>query len=200
MLNKPFFDAVRKTVFGGHLSQGQVNGLENIAEAWGLYGDGNLQREAYVFATPVIETAGRMEPIYEYGSRRYFDKYEPNTNIGKRLGNIRKGDGFTYRGRGLVQITGRANYARVGNTIGVDLVNHPDLALDPKIAARILVEGELHGWFTGKGLSNYIDNIDESDAEDLREYVAARRTVNGQDRALEIGKIALHFEEALKLL
>lgn len=196
-MNAAFFDAVRP-IFGGNLTQGQVTGISTILDAWDRYGDGSLQKLAYVLATPVIETDRKMQPIHEYGERAYFKKYEPGTKIGKRLGNTQKGDGYKFRGRGLVQLTGRRNYALVGREFVIDLVGNPDLALDPLISARILVVGTIKGWFTGKGLGAYIDDIDEDDDEDLREFIEARRTVNGKDRAKEIGKIALRFEKALK--
>jgi len=53
------------------------------------------------------------------------------------LGNIRTGDGFLYRGRGIFQLTGRANYARVGSALGLPLEVEPDLAADPEISAQI---------------------------------------------------------------
>lgn len=57
---------------------------------------------------------------------------------GGRMGNNSPGDGFKYRGRGFIQITGKENYDKVGKIIGVDLVNNPDLANDPEIAAKIV--------------------------------------------------------------
>jgi hypothetical protein len=197
-LPQAFFDRIRGSVFGGRLTQGQVDGMNAIGDAWLVWGDGNLQREAYTFATPVIETGGKMQPIYELGGRSYFDKYEAGTAIGDRLGNTERGDGYLFRGRGLAQITGRRNYRFVGEQIGVDLLADPDKALEPVLAARILIEGMLKGWFTGRGLSVFIDDIDESDPLELKEYIAARRTVNGQDRAAVIGQHALQFEAALK--
>lgn len=198
MLNSNFFDEVRKSIFGGSLDQGQVDGMNAIHNAWKLYGDGVLQREAYVLATPVLETGHTMRPIYERGPIAYFNKYEPGTQIGARLGNTVKGDGYRYRGRGLVQITGRRNYKYVGDQLGLDLVNNPDLALELATAARILVVGTSKGWFTGKSLGAFIDDVDEDDAEDVREWVQARRTINGQDKADVIASYALHFEHALK--
>lgn len=55
------------------------------------------------------------------------------------LGNIQPGDGYKYRGRGLLQLTGRANYAAASKHFGIDLVNNPDLVFDPKIAAEIVM-------------------------------------------------------------
>lgn len=198
-MNAAFFDAVRP-IFGGKLTTGQVQGISAIVSAWAIYGNSNRNELAYCLATPVIETAWTMQPITEYGPKSYFNKYNAGTAIGKRLGNTQTGDGFKYRGRGYVQLTGRDNYARAGKKLGLDLVNNPDLALDPAIAARILIVGMREGWFTSKGLPDFIDDIDESDAEDLREFSNARRIVNGTDRAVEIGQIALKFEAALKLV
>jgi hypothetical protein len=194
-----FYSHVRKVLFEGAMTQKQVDGINAILDAFTLYGDGNAQRLAYILATPNVETGGHYEAIHEIGARSYFNKYEPGTKLGKALGNTVIGDGFLYRGRGLVQITGRANYAKVGKALGIDLIGNPDLALDLTIAAKILVIGTLKGWFTGKGLAAYIDDTDEADDLDLAEFIQARRTVNGQDKAAAIGGHALVFEAALKV-
>lgn len=200
MLSKPeaFFAHVRKHLFGGKLNQGQVEGINAILAAWDRHGDGNLHRLAYVLATPIRETDSTMQPITEYGQRSYFNKYEPGTAIGKRLGNTHPGDGYRYRGRGQVMITGRRNYRVAGDKLGIDLEGNPELALDLATSARILVVGTMEGWFTGKGLTDYIDDVDETDDEDLKEFVQARRTVNGTDKAVLIGGHAIEFEKALK--
>jgi predicted chitinase len=57
----------------------------------------------------------------------------------KNLGNTDEGDGYKFRGRGIVQLTGRSNYERFGKMIGVDLINNPDAASDPKVAAMLAV-------------------------------------------------------------
>ena len=53
------------------------------------------------------------------------------------LGNVRVGDGHLYRGRGIFQLTGRSNYARVGTALNLPLEVEPDLAADPEISAHV---------------------------------------------------------------
>lgn len=86
------------------------------------------------------ETAS-FEPICEGKSRfntspngHPFDLYDNR----KDLGNQGAHDGFGFRGRGFVQLTGRANYAKFGGQIGEDLVRNPGLANDPRVAAELL--------------------------------------------------------------
>ena len=69
-----------------------------------------------------------------------FDLYEPASPLGKSLGNTDKGDGERYRGRGLLMIWGKANYARYGQlvSLGDQLVREPALAADFKIAIAVL--------------------------------------------------------------
>jgi putative chitinase len=59
-----------------------------------------------------------------------------NVIYGGRMGNAQD-EGFLYRGRGLIQLTGKNNYKKFGDMIGVDLVSNPDLANDPQIAQQI---------------------------------------------------------------
>lgn len=192
------FNLIRP-IFGGILTQSQVDGINAIMAAHAKWGRKDSVNDlAYELATACWETGQAMQPIYERGAKSYFDKYEPGTKIGNMLGNTLKGDGYRYRGAGLVQLTGRRNFAFWAKRLGVDLVAHPEMALQPDISARILVEGMKIGAFTGKGLDKYIDDLDESDAEDLAEYKAARRTVNGTDRDDEIGALAVKFEHALR--
>ena len=55
----------------------------------------------------------------------------------KDLGNIKPGDGVKYKGRGFLQITGRANYTQASKDLGIDLVNHPELAEKPDVAIKV---------------------------------------------------------------
>lgn len=145
---------------------------------------------AYVLATSFHESAHTMKPIYERGAKAYFDKYEPGTRIGAMLGNTQPGDGYLFRGRGYTQLTGRANYAKAGVKLGLDLIRLPDLALVSANAARVIVLGMIEGWFTGKSLSSYI-TLSSSD------FVNARRIINGTDRADLIAGYAHEYDALL---
>ncbi len=92
----------------------------------------------------------------------------------RRLGNgdAASGDGFRYRGRGLIQLTGRSNYEAAGKAIGVDLVKNPDALVQPPYAALSAA------WFwQSHGLNALADDrTDDSDLEDFREIT---RRING---------------------
>lgn len=60
-----------------------------------------------------------------------------NVVYGGRMGNAAN-EGFKYRGRGFIQLTGKNNYAAASKAIGIDLVSNPDLANDPSVAAKII--------------------------------------------------------------
>lgn len=85
----------------------------------------------------------------------------------KNLGNISPGDGAKFIGRGYIQITGRSNYTRYGNLIGIDLVTNPEKALEPEIAAKIAIR-----FWMDSGASQLARDED---------YAGARKKVNGGD-------------------
>lgn len=64
-------------------------------------------------------------------------RYEPPSDLARKLGNTQKGDGFRFKGRGPIQITGRDNYKRYGEALGLDLIANPALAASPEVAFRI---------------------------------------------------------------
>lgn len=66
--------------------------------------------------------------------------YGSTSPKGKELGNTQPGDGSKFIGRGYIQLTGKANYAKFGAMIGQDLVANPNLLADPKIAAEVSVK------------------------------------------------------------
>jgi predicted chitinase len=147
---------------------------------------------AYGMATAFHETEQTMQPIVEYGGKEYFKKYDTGTKIGSALGNTRPGDGYRYRGRGFVQLTGRRNYTLAAGKVGFNLIDEPDLALDFAVARKIMREGMLSGWFTSRKLADYGDGINAYD------YKNARKIINGLDCADKIAGYARNFEKALK--
>ena len=78
---------------------------------------------------------------HESGNFRYDEEIASGEAYEGRedLGNTEPGDGVKYKGRGYIQLTGRANYEHYGNKLGVDLVGDPDLAKKPDIAAKVAV-------------------------------------------------------------
>ena len=206
MDRKAFYDSIRDSLFNGSLSVSQVAGLERLLNVWEQYyaKDGHRDELAYDLATSYHETAATMQPITELGGRSYFNKYEPGTALGARLGNTQPGDGYRFRGEGDVQNTGRRNAAyssrKLNEAFGlnVDFVANPEQRGDPILSAHCLFLGNRQGWWTGRNILQYVDGIDESDAEDVREWTNARAVVNGSDRAAKIAGYALKFETALK--
>jgi uncharacterized protein YfkK (UPF0435 family) len=80
-----------------------------------------------------FQTLQEAQDIVAAGPEAYFNKVYDG-----RMGNTSPGDGYKYRGRGFIQITGKDMYNRVGKMIGEDLVGNPDLANKPEIAAKIV--------------------------------------------------------------
>lgn len=105
-------------------------------------------REMVLMALASIRAESEgFEPIDEGVSRfntdagaAPFNRYEPDSDVGRALGNRQPGDGARYKGRGFIQLTGRANYRTYGEAIalGRRLEEEPELANDPEVAARLL--------------------------------------------------------------
>ena len=134
----------------------------------------SLPQCAYVLATAWHETAYTMKPIKERGGQRY----------------LRSKPYWPYYGRGYVQLTWKRNYAKAARIFRQPFVKNPDLVMKPEFAAPILVRGMKEGWFTGKKLSDYIN-------DSRKDYTNARRIVNGLDRARKIAGHARRFEKLL---
>jgi putative chitinase len=82
------------------------------------------------------------QAAHESASFRTLEEYASGSAYEGRkdLGNTQKGDGVRYKGRGIFQLTGRANYRQIGNLIGADLENNPELAETPKISVLTALE------------------------------------------------------------
>lgn len=178
-----FFNVVRAELFGGSMTQQQVDGcllIGTSCKQWELAP--LLQQAAYVLATVFHETAQTMQPIEEYYGSTL--RYAP------------------WYGRGHVMITWEDNYIRQENKLGgMDYIlendipyqvhQNKELALHPLTSSIICVLGMKDGDFTGKCLDDYINasNVD---------YRNARRIVNGTDKMDLIAGYAKTFEKALR--
>lgn len=181
-----FFAAVRVAPFG-HLSESQVQGTSALLDAIEKAEPLDARWQAYMLATTYHETARMMQPIEEYGHGK-----------GRAYGHPVGPWHCVYDGRGDVQLTWEANYIhatqrlRELGAIGsdIDLDRHPDLAMQPDIAAAIMIHGMVEGWFTGKKLADYFNDHDT-------DWVRARRIINGLDRADTVATYARQFHAAL---
>ena len=140
---------------------------QNVVDAWPLIMAG-LDEQG--IRTDLVEIAAAATvgtevpdflPICELGGPEYLSRYDYNTE----LGNTEPGDGVLFKGRGFVQLTGRANYIAAGNALGMDLVGNPDAALELAPAARVLA------WF--------FKAHRVAEAADAEQWITVRRRVNG---------------------
>lgn len=137
----------------------------------------SIPQLAYILATVHWETNNTFKPVIE--------AYWLSESWRKK--NLRY---YPYYGRGFVQITWDYNYKKFSDILGKDLVKNPDLALDPEISTFIAVYGMIHGTFTGKKLSDFFGS-------GKKNYLGARRIINGTDKAKEIAALAYKYESEL---
>jgi len=170
-IDRPTLFENLRALHRGRLSRKQVESYEAILDAAEADGIADPRHLAYILATTRGEVGSAMQPVPEVGrgKGRAYGKPAPNRQ--------------TYYGRGFVQLTWQRNYRAMGDLLGVDLVSRPDLALDHKIAAQIIVKGMKRGMFTGKALSTYISG-------ERCDFFNARRIINGTDRAQEFAASA----------
>ena len=110
--------------------------------------------------------------VKDYFAKKYDAKYAPKT--AKILGNKHAGDGARYHGRGFVQLTGRDNYRMAGDALGIDLLNHPELAEKPEIAAKIAL------WYWNTRVKPNVRNF--ADTASVTKYInPALKGVQGRD-------------------
>ena len=150
------------------------------------YDIGTPKRQAAFIGQCAVESANftRLQENLNYSAQRLTQVWPsrfPNINMAEsyahnpekladfvyagRMGNLQDGDGWKFHGRGLIQLTGRENYANCGSGVGVDLIDNPDLLLTPQYAALSA------GWFWNKKGLNAL--------ADTQEYGAMTRRING---------------------
>jgi predicted chitinase len=90
------------------------------------------------FVAQLAHESGQFRFMEEiWGPTPAQSRYEPPSSLATDLGNTEVGDGKRFKGRGPIQITGRANYQRFGDLLRMDLVSNPPLAAAPDVAFRI---------------------------------------------------------------
>lgn len=124
-------------------------------------------------------SASRLMEIWpgRFPTREIAEQYDRNPEklanfvYGGRMGNVNPGDGYRYRGRGYIQLTGRETYREVGRIAGLDLEGHPELASKPENAVRIAC-----AYWTWKGLNA---------ACDVADFTGVTKKINGGTNGLE---------------
>jgi hypothetical protein len=187
---KKFFDVVRSELYGGIMSQSQVDGFNYLIAVWERHFEEGNPRDgtnwlAYCMATVYHETAYTIQPIDEYGKGKGY-------SYGKPAGPY----GLIYYGRGYPQLTwwdnyvkGRDNLKKRYNIIA-DLEKEPQRMLEHETSALVIYDGMVYGWFTGKSLQNYFNATTENPQQ-------ARRIVNGTDKMDLIASYYWKFKKGL---
>ena len=189
---KAFFDSVRESrIFGGGLTQDQVTGLETVCSV-AKSASWPIAFTAYALATAAHETAYKMHPVRE---AFWFDENWRRRNLRKY---------YPFYGRGYVQLTWKENYEKADRELdlGGRLTGNLDVALEPDIAARIMVRGMQEGWFAADRKTRkphtLAVHLPATGVASVAQMMSARRIINGIDKKREIAEVALKFQKALQ--
>jgi putative chitinase len=124
----------------------------------------NTPARVIAFMAQILHESGRLRYLEEIASGEAYDM-SVNPRLAKTLGNTELGDGPRFKGRGVIQLTGRANYKAAGKALGLDLVKNPEKVAEPSLAFRVA------GWYWSKhGLNEVADTGD---------FDRITRTING---------------------
>lgn len=122
--------------------------VESLNEAVDRYQVNVNKFRLFYFLAQIGHESGGLRFTVELASGEAY-------NNRRDLGNVFPGDGPRYKGRGLIQLTGRANYRNAGRALGLDLENNPELAASPKHSPLIA------GWFwNSRNLNFWADKQD----------------------------------------
>lgn len=124
--------------------------LRKAAEKAGIKG-----QELVSFLSQCAHETMDFKHMKEIGGSLDFRKYDPkySPKKAKALGNKQVGDGAKYKGRGYIQLTGRDNYKRAGQALGLPLEKQPELVEKPEIAAKVAV------WYWNSRVASKVDNF-----------------------------------------
>jgi len=158
--------------------------LPHLNQAMAEYGIDSTLRVA-AFVAQLAHESGEFRWMEEiWGPTAAQRRYEPESDLATRLGNTERGDGLRFKGRGPIQLTGRANYDRFGRVLGIDLGGAPERAAEPEVAFRIAAL-----YWANRGLNEL------ADAQDFREIT---RRINGGFNGL--AERERYFERAKAVL
>lgn len=146
----------------------------------------NIAMAEFEINTPARQAAFIAQIAHESGQFRYVRELAGGAAYEGRadLGNTMKGDGIRFKGRGLIQITGRANYKACGAALGLDLILYPELLEQPMYACRSAA------WFwKSRGLNELADAGDQ---------IKITRRINGGTNGL--AERLAYFEIARKVI
>lgn len=149
------------------------------------YGISSPLRIAHFFGQLAIESANFTASVEKISYAQAQKKYQNHPY----LGNKKEGDGYRFRGRGLIQLTGRNNYQKYKDYSGIDIVNNPDLAAELSHSIDIACWYWVYGSSWGN-LNKYADKDS---------VVAVTKGVNGGTTALEERKKATAYFKTQKI-
>lgn len=165
-------DDVRRCGYDFSSKAGTIEAIKRECSAQGL---GLPTQIAYTLASIQHETGNTFRPVEE----GYYVKDPESYQKGLKY--------YPYYGRGFIQITWRENYDKFSKILGIDLIDNKGEALEPNISLFIAIYGLKHGSFTGKKLTDYINDTQT-------DFLNARRCVNALPRPEDI-KRAEHIKE-----
>jgi predicted chitinase len=124
--------------------------LKKAAQKSGIHG-----QELTAFLSQCAHETMDFKHMKEIGGSLDFKKYDPKyaPKKAKALGNTKPGDGAKYKGRGYIQLTGKYNYKKAGEALGLPLEQKPELVEKPEIAAKVAV------WYWNSRVASKVDNF-----------------------------------------
>ena len=150
--------------------------------------------QTYAIDTALRTAAFVAQLAHESGEFRWMEeiwgptdpqrRYEPPSDLARRLGNTQAGDGKRFKGRGPIQITGRFNYRKYGDLLGIDLEAEPEQAASPAVA------------FATAGLYWQRNGLNE--LADERDFITITKRINGGTNGLADRQ--KHYVRALAVL
>lgn len=171
-----WFRKTKKTSFKGVQSLKEILTFVECDDDWV-----DIRQLANFLSQISHETAFTFKPLKEFRARE--------GTVARRVQDKYWNSG--YFGKGIIQLTHKYNYEKLGIRLNIPLAENPDMALEPTYSYEIAAVGMREGLFTGLKLSDFINDR-------KCDYYSARRIVNGLDKATEIQAYSVVFERIIK--